>query len=381
MSNFERIPVSGPWITEKEIDYVKDAVANAWYHNANYYQNKFEENFAAYIGSTYAIALPSCTSAIHLALLSLGIGPGDEVIVPDITWIASAAPIDYVGATPIFADIDEKSWCLSIEHLEKQITKKTKAIIVVDLYGNMPDWDSLNQLANKYGITIIEDAAEALGSVYKGKKAGSLGDIGVFSFHGSKTITTGEGGMLVTNNEDIYRRCMFLRDHGRNPGDVMFWNTEIGYKYKMSSMQAALGVAQLERIDEILFKKRQVFSWYSEFLDSNQYVTLNQKDLNVNNSYWMVTVVLDGSLDINKEDIISNLDKYSIDCRPFFYPLSMLPAFDKYKTSNEARIFNRNSYTISPRGVNLPSALNLTRSQVQYVCEKLNLECTNKIEI
>ncbi|MBE9572603.1 MAG: DegT/DnrJ/EryC1/StrS family aminotransferase, partial [Proteobacteria bacterium] len=234
-----KIPVSGPWITQKEIDYVADAAANAWYENANMYHERFEKAFAEYLGVKYAVTLPSCTSALHLSLLALGMGPSDEVIVPDVTWIASAAPIIYVGATPVFADMDEKTWCMSVESFEECITPKTKAIIPVDLYGGVPDWDRILEIASRHNIAVIEDAAEAIGSEYKGKKAGVFGDTGTFSFHGSKTMTTGEGGMLVTDNRDIFERVLFLRDHGRKPGDVMFFNAEVGYKYKMSSMQAA----------------------------------------------------------------------------------------------------------------------------------------------
>src|SRR5439155_2217506 len=240
----ERIPVSGPWITQKEIDYVADAAANAWYANANRYHERFEKAFAQYVGTRYAIALPSCTSAIHLSLAAKRIGPGDDVIVPESTWIASAAPVTYVGATTVFADIDPETWCMSADSFARCITPWTKAVIPVDLYGGMPDWDALRAVAEKHGIFVIEDAAEAVGSEYKGRRAGAFGDAGVFSFHGSKTLTTGEGGMLVTNDEELYRRALFLRDHGRQPGDHMFFNTEVAYKYKMSSLQAALGLAQ-----------------------------------------------------------------------------------------------------------------------------------------
>src|SRR3989304_2109034 len=260
--DMEQIPIAGPWITQREIDYVTDAVTHAWYANANIYHERFQKAFADYLGVRFAISLPSCTSAIHLSLLALGVGAGDEVIVPDITWIASAAPITYVGATPVFADIDPKTWCLSAESLEECITSKTKAVIPIDLYGNMPDMDGIRDVAKRRSIAIIEDAAEAIGSEYRGKKAGSFGDTGVFSFHGSKTLTTGEGGMLVTDREDVYQRVLVLRDHGRQPGDKMFLNTEIAYKYKMSSMQAALGLGQLEGIDELVPRKRQIFSWY-----------------------------------------------------------------------------------------------------------------------
>ncbi|ETT65508.1 glutamine--scyllo-inositol aminotransferase [Paenibacillus odorifer] len=371
MSHLGRIPVSGPWITNKEIDYVTDAVTNAWYDNANKYNQKFEEAFASYIGTKYAIALPSCTSAIHLSLLALGVGPGDEVIVPDVTWIASAAPIQYVGATPVFADIDENSWCLSAHSFENKITDRTKAVIPVDLYGNMANWDQIRSVALKHKIAVIEDAAEALGSEYKGKKAGSLGDVGVFSFHGSKTLTTGEGGMLVTDRVDIYNDCLFLRDHGRKPGDKMFWNTEVGYKYKMSSMQAALGLAQLERVEEIVSRKREIFSWYeSQLLDLSD-IQLNFNDPYVKSSYWMITVILNKELGLNKETLISKLSDQNIDSRPFFYPLSMLPAFKELGSVQESQRNNRNSYSISPWGINLPSGLNLTKDQVGYICDKL----------
>lgn len=366
-----RIPVSGPWITNREIEYVTDAVTNAWYENANEYNQKFEQAFALYMGTKYAISLPSCTSAIHLSLLSLGIGPGDEVIVPDITWIATAAPISYVGATPVFADIDEKSWCLSARSFEKNITEKTKAVIPVDLYGNIPDMDEIHRIANKYNIAVIEDAAEAIGSEYKGKKAGSLGDVGVFSFHGSKTLTTGEGGMLVTDREDIYNKCLFLRDHGRKPGDKMFWNTEVGYKYKMSSLQAALGLAQLERVEELVNRKREIFTWYAEELQMVEGIHLNSEAPEIKNSYWMITVIVDKEIGIEKEHFIAKLAEDYIDCRPFFYPLSMLPAYRELTNAQEAKNSNKNSYSISPFGINLPSALNLSREQVSFVCEKL----------
>jgi perosamine synthetase len=271
----ERLLVSGPSITQKEIDYVTDAVTNAWYGNANIYHDRFEKAFADYLGVRYAVSLPSCTSAIHLALLALGVGPGDEVIVPDATWIASAAPITYVGATPVFADIDRRTWCLSGETLAAAITPRTKAVIIVDLYGNMPEMNSLLEVARAHGLAVVEDAAEAAGAEYEGRRAGSFGDAGVFSFHGSKTLTTGEGGMLVTDDESLFRRTLVLRDHGRKPGDKQFWNTEIAYKYKMSSMQAALGLAQLERIEELIERKREIFGWYRQELESVEEITLN----------------------------------------------------------------------------------------------------------
>jgi perosamine synthetase len=198
------------------------------------------------------VALPSCTSALHLALAALGVGPGDEVIVPESTWIASAAPITYLGATTVFADVDEETWCLSVESLEQNLTERTKAVVAVDLYGGGPSYRELRRICDARGIPIVEDAAQAIGAEFEGRRAGSLGDVGTFSFHGSKTLTTGEGGMLVTNRDDLWRRAKQLQDHGQNPNRDLYLNEEVGFKYKMSSMQAALGLAQLERIDELV---------------------------------------------------------------------------------------------------------------------------------
>jgi perosamine synthetase len=367
----DRIPVAGPSITQKEIDYVTDAVTNAWYGNANVYHERFEKAFADYLGLAHAVALPSCTSAIHLSLLALGVGPGDEVIVPDATWIASAAPITYVGATPVFADIEEKTWCLSAESFEKCITAKTKAVIPVDLYGNMPDMDAILEVAVRNSISVIEDAAEAAGAEYKGKKAGSFGDAGVFSFHGSKTLTTGEGGMLVTDRDDIHRQVLFLRDHGRRPGDRMFWNTEVAHKYKMSSMQAALGLAQLERIDELMDRKREIFRWYREELSDIEGLTLNPQPPTTKNAFWMITGVLDPRLGIEKDYLQRELSERNIDSRPFFHPLSSLPAYQHLKQAHEARERNHVSYRICPYGINLPSGLNMTEEKVRLVCDAL----------
>jgi len=367
----ERIPISGPWITEKEISYVTDAVTNAWYRNANMYHDRFEKSFREYLGVNYAIALPSCTAAIHLSLLALGVGPGDEVIVPDITWIASAAPIAYVGATPVFADIDSESWCLCTESLKSCITERTKAVIPVDLYGNLPDMDELRNIAARHRIAVIEDAAEAIGSEYKGKKAGSFGDAAVFSFHGSKTLTTGEGGLLATDRKDVYERAIFLRDHGRPPGDRMFFNTEIAYKYKMSSMQAALGLAQLERIDELVERKRRIFAWYQRELEGLNGVTLNNEAPHTKNTYWMVTVILSPRFGLRKGQVMDRMSERGIDTRPFFHPLSALPAYAGVEEARKAQERNRVSYEISPFAINLPSGLGLKEDAVVYVAECL----------
>jgi perosamine synthetase len=367
----ERLLVSGPSITQKEIDYVTAAVTNAWYGNANIYHDRFERAFAEYVSRRHAIALPSCTSAIHLALLALGAGPGDEVVVPDATWIASSSAVTYVGATPVFADIDERTWCLSATSFEQCITSRTRAVIVVDLYGNMPDMDAILDVARRNHVAVIEDSAEAIGSEYKGRRAGNFGDASVFSFHGSKTLTTGEGGMLVTDNDDLKARALFLRDHGRKPGDKMFFNHEVAYKYKMSSMQAALGLAQLERIEELVEQKRRIFSWYAENLRDLDGIQLNYEAPETSIVCWMVTVVLEEKLGLKKEELMRLMDEQNIDCRPFFFPLSSIPAYYHTDQAAAARSRNHVAYRLTPYGINLPSGLNMDREKVAYVSEAL----------
>lgn len=357
------IPVAGPSITEKEISYVTDAVKNGWYEHANNYIERFESAFKNYLGRKYAISLPSCTSALHLSLLALGVGPGDEIIVPDATWIASVAPVIYVGATPIFADMDSNSWCISTESVSKLISKKTKAIIAVNLYGQMPDYDGLNLL----GIPIIEDAAESVGSKYKDKLSGNFGVTSCFSFHGSKTLVTGEGGMLVTDDENIYDKCMILRDHGRKPGDYYFKNIIIGYKYKMSNLQAALGLAQLERVNELVDRKKEIFNYYTQELCEIENITLNPNQNDVENSYWMSTILFDKSIQVNKFELVDNFMKQGVSTRPFFSPLSSIPATSKMTDTKRARQFNNVAYDICENGLNLPSAYSVQLKDVQKV--------------
>jgi len=367
----KRIPIAGPSITQREIDYVTDAVRSAWYTDANTYHERFERAFAQHCGRKHAVSLPSCTSGLHLALLALGIGRGDEVIVPDATWIASVAPVVYVGATPVFADIDAKAWCLCPDAFESLITPRTKAAIVVDLYGSMPDWDRLAEIAARHGVMLVEDAAEAVGSRWRDRPAGSFGVMSAFSFHGSKTLTTGEGGMLVLDDDSLLDRILRQRDHGRTPGDTMFFNAEVGWKYKMSSMQAALGLAQLERIDELVAGKRRIYGWYQEELRDWTGGSLNPHVPGLHNSYWMTTVILDRDIGLTKEAMVPSLRDQGIDARPFFYPLSAIPAFRDTLQAAAARARNVTSYSVTACGINLPSALALTRPQVDQVSATL----------
>lgn len=366
MSDKKKVPIAGPSITEREVAYVTDAVRHGWYATANVYVEKFERAVANYTRRKFAISLPSCTSGLHLALAASGIGAGDEVIVPDCTWIASVAPVSYVGAQLVFADIDPVTWCLDPASVRKALTPRTKAIIAVDLYGGMPALEELETIAAEHGLLLIEDSAEAIGSCRNGRPAGNFGGASVFSFHGSKTVTTGEGGMLVTDDPAFYERCMILRDHGRRPGDTFFFNQEIGFKYKMSALQAALGLAQIERIDELMARKQQIFRWYEEAL-AGLGLTLNAEPEGTLNSYWMVTAVFPRDFGMDKFGIIDALARQGVDTRPFFHPLSTIPAFRDHPQAQSGRQDNPVCYAVSERAINLPSALSLDRASVDAV--------------
>ena len=349
--------MAGPSITELEERIVLDAVRNGWYgKQAYYYVETFEKEFAKYHNRAFALMTPNCTSALHLVLAGLGIGEGDEVIVPDCTWIGSVAGVTYQRAKTIFADIDPVHWCLTPESIERVITPKTKAVIVVNLFGNMPDWDAIKAVADKHGIYLIEDAAESLGSVYKGVRAGKFGIASTFSFHRTKTLTTGEGGMLIIDDEIIYQRCKFLRDHGRAPGT--YFNTEVTFKYMPFNLQAALGYAQFQRIDELVGKKRWILNGFRERLSGIKDIILNPEPINGVNGAWAPTLVFGKTLGMSRDKALEEIPKINnLPARPFFYPLSSLPAFNQREEYEKNNLV---AYDVSSRGINLPCALNLT---------------------
>lgn len=362
----EPIYMAGPSITEHEIEIVADAMRNGWYEKPYYYVETLQKEFAAYHDRAFGLMTPNCTTSIHLLLTALGVGEGDEVIVPECTWIASAAPITYLRATPVFCDIDPVNWCLDPESVERSITPKTKAIIAVDLFGNMPLMNELTELAKRHGIFLIEDSAESLGSSYHGTRAGKFGIGSVFSFHRTKTLVTGEGGMLILDDEDLYKRCQVLRDHGRKPGGPMYYNYEVTYKYMPFNLQAALGYAQFQRLDELVGMKRAIWQKYKERLADIEDIEFNAEPKGVYNSVWITALVFGKSHQMTKLDAIDKLQEIGIPARPFFYPLSCLPAYpgseEKYKSRNPR------AYDISGRGINLPGALNLTDDQIDAVC-------------
>ncbi len=363
------IPIAGPWITEREVEAVAGAARNSWYENSSVESRAFEDEFSAAVGRRHAIVLPSCTSALHLCMLALGLGPGDEVIVPEATWVGTAAPVTYVGATPIFADVEPDTWCASVESVRSVLTPRTKAIVLVDLYGGYPDMAAFEALADEHGIPLIEDAAQVAGGSHAGRAAGSFGQLSTFSFHGSKTLTTGEGGMVLCDDDALHERMRFLHDQGRHPGDFSFRTVEIGWKYKMSELQAAIGRIQLDRIEELIGRKRQIFGWYQERLGDT--VELNFERPGDRNTFWMVTAVFDEATGLTPDVVREALAADMIATRPFFPPLSSLPAFATSPDVARASRDNPVSYDVAARAINLPSALTLTEADVDRVCTAL----------
>jgi len=361
------IHMAGPSITQVEMDAVIDAMTTGWYEKPYWYVEEFQRTFAQWHGRRFGIMTPNCTTSIHLIMTALGIGPGDEVIVPDCTWIASAAPITYLGATPVFCDIDPVSWCLRPDSVRAALTPRTKAIVAVDLFGNMPDLEALQAIADDAGIPLLEDAAEAVGSVLHGRRAGSFGIASFFSFHRTKTITTGEGGMLLLDDEALAARCMVLRDHGRKPGGAMYVNDEVTYKYMPFNLQAALGWAQFQRVDELVAIKRNILQAYREALADVPDIQLNPEPEGGVNGAWITGLVIGRSYDLNKARMMEQLAALGLPSRPFFYPLSSLPAYPGMREIYEPR--NPVAYDISSRSINLPGAMNLLPEQIGQMCE------------
>lgn len=353
------ILTAGPSITEKEISYVTDAVKNGWNNQWNKYLLKLENEFAKYIGVKHAIPTTSCTGAMHLALKGLGIKPGDEVIVPDTTWMSTAAVVTYVGAKPVFVDIEKDTWCIDPESMKKAITPKTKAIMPVHLYGGLAKMDQIMLIAQQHNLLVVEDAAPSLGATYKGKKTGSFGTASAFSFQGAKVMTTGEGGIFLTDNEELYTNVAKIADQGRSYTKPL-WNDEIGLKYKMSNLQAAMGVAQLERLEELVNKKRLIFSWYKDRLQNIDGLTMNVELPDTRNTYWMTTIVLENDFGLTRDQFMKKLKDWNVDSRPVFYPLSHMSMFET--------IHNHNAENFSQKGINLPSGHNLSEDDIDYVC-------------
>lgn len=360
-----RILYTKPSITELEVRYATDAAANGWGDKCYEYINRFEELFKQHLGVQYAIATSSCTGALHMGMAALGIGPGDEVIMADTNWIATASPVVNLGAKPVFVDILSDSWCIDPEKAEAAITPNTKAIVAVHLYGNLCDMDRLLAIGEKYGIPVIEDAAEAIGSVYHGRCAGSMGKFGSFSFHGTKTLTTGEGGMFVTNDANLFERVLTLSNHGRARDQTkQFWPDLIGFKYKMSNLQAAIGCAQMERIDELISRKREIMVAYREKLAGLTGISMNPEPEGTINGAWMPTLVFAPETGITREKLQAAFAAENTDARVFFWPLTSTPMFESLAS-------NAHAWSIPDRAINLPSYHDMTHSDISRVVDSI----------
>ena len=359
----ELLLTAGPSISSREASYAYDAARYGWNNNWAKYLKEFEQSFSRYVGVRHAIATSSCTGAMHIALAALGVGEGDEVIVPDITWVATANAVMYVGATPIFADIDSNTWLLSPESIRSKITAKTKAIMPVHLYGHPCDMESIMKIAKEHNLFVVEDAAPSIGAEYHGRRTGSFGHFAAFSFQGAKLAVTGEGGMLVTNDDTLRERAYSIWDQGRKPGT--FWIQSNGLKYKMSNVQAAIGLAQLQRNDSMVEAKRRIFEWYEEGLQSVRHLRLCREPEGARSIYWMTSAILEEAAPLKREQFISALKQRNIDTRPVFPAISQYPIWPKKQAPMP------NAKLVGDNAVNLPSGVCLRKDDVKYVCRSI----------
>ena len=356
-----RIPYTKPSITDLEVKYATDAVTNGWGEQCYAYIDRFEGLFKKHLNVRYAIATSSCTGALHMGMAALGIGPGDEVVMADTNWIATASPVVHLGARPVFVDILPESWCIDPDKVEAAITPNTKAIMAVHLYGNLCNMSRLLAVGEKYGIPIIEDAAEALGSVYHNKRAGSMGVFGTFSLHGTKTITTGEGGMFVTSDAALFERVLTLSNHGRARGQPkQFWSDMVGFKYKLSNIQAAIGCAQIERIDELTQRKREILAVYQRHLTVLPGINMNPEPTGTSNGAWMPTVIFNKNSGITRDNILKAFEHENVDARVFFWPLSRMEMFKSVET-------NIHAWDIPERAINLPSFHDMSEDDIHRI--------------
>ena len=361
------ILTAGPSISQLEASYAYEATLFGWNSQWSNYLQELEKNFAEYIGVKHAIATSSCTGALHIALQALDIGLNDEVIVPDQTWVATASAVKYTGASPVFADVELDSWNLDPKSVEESITERTKAIVPVHMYGNPARMDKLLEIAEKYDLKVVEDAAPSIGATYQKRRTGSFGDFAGFSFQGAKLMVTGEGGMLVTDNSSLYQKAKKIWDQGRNSSsNRAFWIDENGLKYKMSNVQAAIGLGQLERIETLISMKRRIFSWYEKGLSGLDSIVLNKETKEAKSIYWMSSIRLLENSKLTRDQLRILLKSDGIDTRPTF------PAISQYPIWSQSNIVpSTNSKLIGETGINLPSGVCLRKEEVSYICQRV----------
>lgn len=361
------VPVNQPLIAKNSLKYVKECIKSGWISSQGKFISSFEKSFAEFLGVKFATTTTNGTAALHLALTSLNIGPGDEVIMPDLTIISCPFAVLYTGAKPVLVDVDKQTGNIDVSKIESKITKKTKAIMVVHLYGNPVDLDPILKIAKKHKIFVIEDAAEAHGATYKGRKVGSIGDVGCFSFYANKIVTTGEGGMITTNNEKIFKKAVLLKDlaHSTNK---RFFHHHVGFNYRMTNMQAALGLAQLEEVDKYIKKKRWMADLYNKLLKDQKNLELPIEQDFAKGVFWMYAVKVKGK--IKRDFLRKKLLDFGVDTRTFFYPLHKQPVLKGKISLNDERFPVSNA--LSAKGFYLPSGLAITKSQIYFVSETIN---------
>ncbi|UTW67320.1 DegT/DnrJ/EryC1/StrS family aminotransferase [bacterium SCSIO 12643] len=358
------IPIYEPLLGGNESKYLNECINTGWISSKGRFVTEFETSFNSFIGSSHALSASNGTVALHLALEALGIKPGDEIIVPDLTFAASINAILYCGATPVLADIEKETFNMDFSKVEKLITSKTKAIMPVHLYGLACDMDECLSIAKKHNLLVVEDAAEAFGSEFNGQKLGSFGDVATFSFYGNKTITTGEGGMITFKNQEVYQKAKVLRDHGMDPQKT-YWHNFIGYNYRMTNMQAAIGLAQIERIDDILKQKIKIAQHYRNRLENVPGVSFVSESEKKLNTYWLVTILVDpDQFGLSRNDLQNKLKENNIDSRPVFFSLHIMPPYKEYH-----KIDLTNSKYVSNNGISLPSSLNLSTEDLDRICD------------
>lgn len=361
------IPVNVPMLSPQAATYVADCIRTGWISSAGSYIARFENAYATYLGVRHAVTTSNGTTALHIAIASLGIGKGDEVIMPDLTIISCPLSVLYTGAAPVFVDVDPVTFTIDPKLIEAKITKRTRAIMVVHLYGHPCDMDPIVTIAKKHKLPIIEDAAEAHGATYKGKRVGSIGTVGAFSFYANKIVTTGEGGMVATNATRIANRARLLKDLAHSP-KRRFWHEEIGFNYRLTNVSAAIGLAQLESIETYIAKKQWMAREYEAALRGVPYLTLPSQQPWATSVYWMYALTLTRNAPITKNELRKRLKDRGVDTRNFFYPLHTQPILRQYAGKHDR--FPVSDFA-SHHGLYVPSGLAITQKQIRTVARAL----------
>ena len=361
-----RLPIMEPTLAGSELKYVSDCVSSNWISSQGEYIKLFERSFCDYLCVDHSLTATSGTTALHLAIVAMGIGPGDEVIVPDLTFGASANAVIHAGAKPVMVDVNSYTWTMDPDVIEKKITERTCAIMPVHLYGYPCDMDPIMKIARKHNLFVIEDCAEALGAKYKGKHVGTIGDVGCFSFFANKVITTGEGGMVTTNNQDFFDKMNLLKNHGMSP-EKRYWHFYAGFNYRMTNLQAAVGLAQMESIHDFISNRRKMAECYHHELGNISGITLPPEAEWTENIYWLYSVLIDEQkLGVTRDELAESLLDYGIETRPFFYPLHIQPAYRQYRHGNCPV-----SEKLSLQGLSLPASNHNCLKDVHRVCDTL----------